>query len=80
MNFVLKKFQFPVSQITNLTLQLREVYLQMQIPGSKYDKSRIFSGILWAARKSDNDCIAEPETLALALLYFEALFSPNLPP
>jgi hypothetical protein len=52
----------------------------MQIPGSKYDRVQTFSGILWVARKSDNDCIAEPETLALALPYFEALFSPNLPP
>jgi hypothetical protein len=52
----------------------------MQIPGSKYDRAQIFSGILWIVRKSDIGYIAEPETLVFELLYFEALSSPNFPP
>jgi hypothetical protein len=52
----------------------------MQKPGSKYDKVQTFLDTLWVARKPGTDCTAEPETWAFALLYFEALFSPNLPP
>jgi hypothetical protein len=52
----------------------------MQIPESKYDRAQIFSGIPLIARKSDIGCIAEPETLAFALLYFEALSWPTFPP
>jgi hypothetical protein len=73
----LTNFQFPVSKITNSILQLREVCLQMQRPGSKCDKVQTFSGILWDARRSGNDCIAELEIWVFVLLYFEALFSPN---